>query len=437
MTEEFTDISKFKEIYKKPLEGKTKLPEFLFQFTHEPYGSKCYKKVVYEVNGEMFNIRYGTNPHQECALYVPIDDVTILGDRELFLKMGKGGPSLTNIQDMDRALQTLKYFEDPAVAVMKHLNPCGFGNGRKNQEPPGFAIGQKDLSKLYIAARDCDRRSAFGSVVGFNVPIDKATAEALTSTFVEAVIAPEYEQGVMDILRKKESLRVAKYNYNLFKKLPKFTDEKVEPVIKMLGEGTISLEIPYLTQIKSTKDLIINGGIRDKDQKVHRVMTPPTNNQLKDMLNAWYVCAAVRSNGIVFMKDGITQAVGTGQQERIGAVEQAIFKAGEKKFMQDVEDAKMTKSDFMKGYTSKQKLDNEALEEVVLMDIFAGERLEDSVMASDAFFPFRDCIDTIAKYGVKGVVYPAGSINDIEIIDAANEHKMPLVVTLERCFAHH
>jgi phosphoribosylaminoimidazolecarboxamide formyltransferase/IMP cyclohydrolase len=424
--EEFTDISACKEMYKKPLERKYHSPDQIILTIPKPIksGDVIYEKVHYEVKGQTFGIRYGTNPTQDCDVYAPINSPTIIGDPNLFLKMGKGGPSLTNLQDMDRSLQILKYFDDPAVAVMKHLNPSG------------FATGQKDLSKLYIAARDCDRRAAFGSVVGFNVPVDKATAEALTSTFVEAVLAPEYEQGVIDILEKKESLRVARYNPSLFKAMPKFIDDHADPVIKVLGDRSVALEMPYLTQIKSTKDLIVNGGIRDKSGLLHKVMTTPTEEQLKDMLTAWYVCGAVRSNGIVFVKNGITQAVGTGQQERIGAVEQAIYKAGEKEFMQAAEDAKMTMPEFLENYIIEKDQCKDT-SEADLMKVLTCKRLKDSVMASDAFFPFRDCIDTIAKYGVKGVVYPAGSINDIQIIDAANEHKMPLAVTLERCFAHH
>jgi phosphoribosylaminoimidazolecarboxamide formyltransferase/IMP cyclohydrolase len=141
--------------------------------------------------------------------------------------------------------------------------------------------------------------------------------------------------------------------------------------------------------------MIPNSDPAKNNGKDYIVKTAPTIKQLEDCLTAWYLNINVRSNGIVFVKDGMALAVGTGQQERIGAVEQAISKA-------------------------KQK----------------GHNLEDSVMSSDAFFPSRDCIDAVAKEGVKAVVWPAGSMADSLVIEAANEHNIALIATLERCFLH-
>ena len=156
----------------------------------------------------------------------------------------------------------------------------------------------------------------------------------------------------------------------------------------------MTFEVPYLTQIEITGDFITDPMVQDSNG-AHIAETIPTQQQLQDGLTAWYLNINVRSNGIVFVKNGQALSVGTGQQERIGAVEQAIQKARREK-----------------------------------------HSLEGSVMSSDAFFPSRDCIDAVAAEGVKAVVWPAGSIKDAEIIDAANEYGIALLATLERCFAH-
>jgi phosphoribosylaminoimidazolecarboxamide formyltransferase/IMP cyclohydrolase len=165
-------------------------------------------------------------------------------------------------------------------------------------------------------------------------------------------------------------------------------------------DGSLTVEVPYLTRIKSEADFIVDPMIPNTDPsknggKDYVVRRMPTNVELDDCLTAWYVNINVRSNGIVFVKDGAAVAVGTGEQERIGAVEQAIDKALKK-----------------------------------------GHSLKGAVMSSDAFFPQRDSIDTVAREGVTAVVWPAGSLNDALVIEAANEHNIALMATLERCFLH-
>lgn len=390
-----TDVSSFKKAYKTPIQAdfpqtaKLVLGDREYTFRSVPYA-----------------LRYGTNPHQPFAAYAPDWNPNLSIGRLNMLKGGKGGLSLTNLQDMSQAIHVLKYFDKPACTVMKHLNPSGFSVDDEfilelRQEP------YKSLADTYRIARGCDERSAFGSVVGFNRKVDKAAAEAVMETFVEGVIAPAYDEDAIEVFKRTEgtgklnnSIRIAQADN--MDKVPKFIGDNVDGLynIRNLADGTLTFEVPYLTRIRSAKDFITDPMIpnikpeRNNGQD-YVALTKPTEQQLRDGLTSWYVNINVRSNGIVFVKDGAAIAVGTGQQERVGAVEQAIEKAIQK-----------------------------------------GHNLEGSVMSSDAFFPFRDSIDTIAKYGVGGVVWPAGSTNDADVIQAANEHKMALMVTLERCFLH-
>ncbi|MDP3882158.1 MAG: IMP cyclohydrolase [Nanoarchaeota archaeon] len=388
-----TDVSSFKEAYRTPI------------------SSNFPDSVTIRIGTEVFNygavnypLRYGTNPHQPFMAYKPLwNPFLSIGGLEM-LKGGKSGLSLTNIQDMSQAWQTLKYFDRPAVTLMKHLNPCGFD---LDHDLELLEIqGSRGLAEAYRSARGCDERSAFGAVAGFNRKVDARTAEALMETFIECVIAPDYEPEALEILRKNEgtkklnnSLRVAKAG-NL-DRIPKFIGDNTKGFynLRVLADGTLTIEEPYLTRIKSVADFVTDpmivrevGGAPQN----YTALTQPTSKQLQDGLTAWRLVIQTRSNGIIFVKNDRAIAVGTGEQERVGAVEQAIDKARKK-----------------------------------------GHSLEGAVMASDAFFPKRDCIDEVAKHKVGGVVWPAGSLGDWETIQAANEHGIALMATLERCFAHH
>lgn len=336
-------------------------------------------------------LRYGTNPHQPFAAYRPVGRSLSIGAIEM-LKGGKDGLSLTNLQDMSQALNILKYFNRRACVAMKHINPCGFKEG-----------AEEDTTQLiYLDSKRGDVRSHFGSVVGFNYTVDETVAESIMESFVECTIATDYTEGALQVLRRNEgtkklnnAIRVAKVAN--IDKIPKFIGDDVTGLynIRNLVDGTLTFEVPYLTRIRSPADFIVDPMVIDKDGKEHIAKTPVPEKLLDDCQTAWYLNINIRSNGIVFVRDGMALAVGTGQQERIGAVEQAIEKA-------------------------KQK----------------GHSLEGSVMSSDAFFPQRDCIDVVAAEGVKVIVWPAGSQNDSLVIDAANEHNIALLATLERCFLH-
>ncbi len=331
------------------------------------------------------------------------------------VKQGKGGFSATNIMDLYRALGVLRFFPEPSVVVMKHAIPSGLATFS------GFATecDGKGLDGIYIDARDTDARSAFGSVVTLNVPLGKATAEAIMSTHVEIVEAPDYEEGTISILKRKKEIRAVTYS-NL-EELPKFLGDNIEGLydFKSLPGGVVIVQPPYLTNIRGPEDLILDAMVT-KDGKDYVIENDPTPQQLKDLLTSWYVNIGVRSNGIVIVKDGVTLAVGSGQQERIGAVEQAIVKAIQK----EADRAG-------KPYNSLMGIRG--------IESTLGYRpLEGASVSSDAFFPFSDSIEALGNKGVKAVIQPGGSARDHESIEAANKYRMAMVFPeeIERCFGH-
>ncbi|MFQ6069535.1 MAG: IMP cyclohydrolase [Candidatus Aminicenantales bacterium] len=388
-----TDVTTLKRTYRTPIEEE--FPEEL---------TLTFKKEK--------GLRYGENPSQPAALY-RFSGTSVAEFVGLFLvKSGKGGLSATNVMDVTRALEILKFFKAPSVAVMKHLIPSGFATQFKGNS----------LDDIYLKARDADRRSAFGSVVVLNSPLDKVTAEAVMETYVEAVAAPEFDEGSLAILERKKDLRALRFS-NL-DRIPKYNGDDVRDLydLKALPTGKVIVQKPFLTSIRSAEDLVCDPLVRKKDsssgkETVYVVQRDPTPEELDDMLTAWYVNIGVRSNGIVFVRNGVTVAISSGQQERVGAVEQGIIKAYQKAM--DIDGVDYDPIEI--GAARKKLLKNP---------------LEGAVVSSDAFFPFRDSIDICARHGITAVIQPGGSIRDYEVIEAVNEHRMAMAFTLERCFAH-
>ncbi len=320
------------------------------------------------------SLRYGENPHQPAAFYSPSRGPLTTGAMEI-LKTGKGGLSQTNLEDVNNSMNIVRYFEEPACAVMKHLNPSGVAASRG----PGDS-----LREIYARARDSDSLAAFGSVVGFNTTVDEGTAEEILASYVEGVVAPAYDQKALELFGDKKDLRVIQVK-NLGE-MSRFAGEPLRPVmVSMQMDGSIVLSAPMLTKIRGPDDL--------------RVVTEkkPTEAQFADLIFSWYVCMNVRSNGVVLSKGRATLGVGTGQQDRVAAVRLALEKA------------------VARGH---------------------GDELPGSVLASDGFFPFRDSIDLLAEYGVAACVQPGGSIRDKSVREACDEHGIAMVFTDERCFRH-
>ncbi len=352
------------------------------------------------------DLRYGENPNQPGAEYKfkgsTIADLTNIQ----LLKSGKGGLSATNVMDVIRAMEILKFFNHPSVCVMKHIIPSGFATQYQDNS----------LKDIYKNARDADARSAFGSVVVFNREVDKETAEEIMTSYVEAVAAPGFQKEAEDILSEKKNMRLLTFE-NL-DKVPKFAGDDTTGLfdVKIMGAGRLIIQKPYLCKIKDPSDLITHPTI-NTDEKEVSVKREPSIQELQDLLTSWYINLGVRSNGVVIVKNGVSLSIGSGQQERVGAVEQAILKAYQKAM-----DRENIEYDSLNVIASKEKLSENPL--------------KGAVISSDGFFPFRDSVDLIANQGITAIIQPGGSVKDLEVVEAANDHDMAMVYTTERCFAH-
>lgn len=349
-------------------------------------------EVMGTIYSKVEDLRYGTNPHQGASFYRPKGSSGLpFGDMEQ-LKSGKSGLSETNYGDLNHGANIVKYFDRPACALMKHLNPSG----------AAIQVGNQDLRTVYIRARDADPIAAFGGVAVFNTKVDLPTAKEIMATVIEVVAAPDFDAEALAIFNDHETykmnkeIRVIKLP-NLMS-LPKWVGDSAAPTIKTLMDGTLVVADPLLTKVKGPDDLV-PATTEHATQGKFAIEKMPTTAQMDDLLFSWYVNLSVRSNGVVIAKNGVTLAVGTGQQDRVTAVRQAIAKAQEK---------------------------------------FKGpETLDGAVMSSDAFFPFRDSVDVAADAGIKAIAQPGGSVRDWDNIKACNEHGIAMVFTGERVFSHH
>ena len=308
-------------------------------------------------------LRYGENPHQKASwIQFPPES-----GREWTVHQGKE-LSYTNLLDLDAALRISLEFTEPAAVVIKHTNPCGVATGDA-------------IDAAYVRARDADPLSAFGGIVGLNRSVDVATAKALTSTFIEAVIAPSIDEDARAVLAARQNMRVVTTDFS--KAFDSLGGHEPQETRSFLG-GVLAQDPDRVTEARETWP----------DGDCPKVVTKraPTPEEWTALRFAWRVCAHVKSNTIVFTGADRTLAVGAGQMSRVDAVKVAVMKAG--------------------------------------------APLAGSVVASDAFFPFRDGPDAIAAAGATAIVQPGGSVRDAEVIAAADEHGIAMVFTGRRHFRH-
>jgi len=399
------DITDFKRTYSRRKEGN--FPE----------------RLTIELQRE-WNLKYGENPNQAGAIYF-LDKINGMNARTIAELTnlvsvrsdgkGKGGLSLTNTMDISRAMGNLKFFSEPTVVIMKHNIVSGFAT----QTNPS-----QSLVDLFRLARDSDRRSNFGGALVTNVQLDMETAEAMYELrqkgfFVDVLAAPEFEEGVLQYIEgESNTIRIG--SFSRLDCLPKFQGDETYGLIsvKEMPGGRIGIQDVYLTSFRIPSDFVLKPSVKDKDKKPHIIGRIPTEEESIDLLRSWYLnVEGARSNGVVIVRNGVLVSMGAGQVERVGAVEQAIVKG-----MQKAMDREGIKYDPLMGISGyKQLRDNP---------------FEGAVCSSDAFFPFRDSVDLLARVGVTSVVHPYGSLRDYEIIDAANEHGIAMPATLERCFGH-
>ena len=306
------------------------------------------------------DMRYGENPHQRAAFYVEENatEASVSTARQL---QGKE-LSFNNVADTDAALECVKPFKEPACVIVKHANPCG------------VAIGGNIL-EAYNRAFQTDPTSAFGGIIAFNRELDAETAKAIVDRqFVEVIIAPTVSAQASEIVAAK-------------------------PNVRLLECGEFAAQPGAAFDYKR-----VNGGLLVQDTDLGMVdaselqivtKRQPTEQEIRDLLFCWEVAKFVKSNAIVYARNGQTIGIGAGQMSRVYSAKIAGIKAADE-----------------------------------------GLQVAGSVMASDAFFPFRDGIDSAAEAGIKAVIQPGGSMRDQEVIDAADEHGMAMVFTGMRHFRH-
>ena len=381
-----------------------------------------YHRVEWEVEGEKRGLRYGENPDQEAALYrltggnLQLGDVVALeAGRPLasavaLLQSGKH-PGKTNLTDADAGLNILRYFADrPCVVIIKHNNPCG------------VALGST-LFEAYHKAYFADRVAAFGGCVVVNRTLDVETTRQILESYVEVVVAPDFGPGVLELFKTKPNIRVMQIRD--IGRLETFAGERVVD-FKSLIDGGVVTQWSFVPQARTTSAFLpaetISKGVK------YQVNRPPTPRELEDLLFGWLVEAGVTSNSVLYVKDGVTVGIGTGEQDRVGVAEIARDKAYRK--LAD----RLAWERFQTPFNSLTDTAQRADLEREVQALKGG--LPGCVMVSDAFFPFRDGIDVGLREGITAVVQPGGSVRDFEVIEACNEAGAAMVFTGQRSFRH-
>ena len=316
------------------------------------------------------DLRYGENPHQRAAWYQIAQNgargsISILQGKEL---------SYTNLLDLDAAARIALEFTEPAAVVVKHTNPCGAATGAS-------------AADAYVRARDADPLAAFGGIVAVNRAIDAAAAEAIVSTFIEAVVAPDVEEAARPVLARKTNMRVIVADFGALGDARR--SHLVEEMRSTLAGVLVQTRDRVTEACHPWSPSSLPEGLRVATKR------HPTDGEWEALRFAWRVCAHVKSNAVIFTDASRTLAIGAGQMSRVDAVHVAAAKARA-----------------------------------------ANVSLTGSAAASDAFFPFRDGLDAVARAGATAVVQPGGSVRDAEVILAADEHGLAMVFTGRRHFRH-
>jgi phosphoribosylaminoimidazolecarboxamide formyltransferase/IMP cyclohydrolase len=381
-----------------------------------------YEKVTWVIDGVQKGLRYGENPGQEAALFKLVNGNLMLGETETIqpgqylasdvelLQSGKH-PGKTNLTDADNSLNILRYFVDkPTAVIVKHNNPCG--------------VAQADtLADADNKANMADRVAAFGGCIALNRPVDKATAEAISSQYSEVVVAPEFEEGAMDIFSLKKNLRVIRIdNIN---RLQNFVGKRCVE-FKSLIDGGFVAQWSFVPAARSKDDLIL--GECTYQGQTYKIDRAPTEKEYQDMLFGWLVESGITSNSVIYVKDLATVGIGTGEQDRVGVAEIARDKAYRKLADRYCFESFKTSYNDMKDAAALSEIDQRVSEEK--------GGLVGSVMVSDAFFPFRDGIDVGIAEGVSAVIQPGGSTNDYQSIEACNAAGVTMTYTGQRSFKH-
>jgi len=399
------------------------------------YRKKTWKIVAEDGSVDERGVRYGENPDQEAALYELTNGNLVLGDCR-FIEPGKGlvsginvedmlqvgkHPGKINLTDIDNGLNIIKYLMDrPAAVILKHNNPCGAACG-------------ETLARAYDRANRADRIAAFGGAVILNRPCDKETAELLSQNYLEVVCAPEFEAGSLEILAARKNLRVVRIS-----RIDRLADyEKYRYVdFKSLIDGGLIVQQSAVNSIRSAADL--KPAVSTAKGQEYKVEREPSQREIDDMLFGWAVEHGVTSNSVIYVKDCCTVGIGTGEQDRVGVADIAVYKAYTKYAdMLCFDTFGLPYADMVLEIEQgkRQKADQERIDAQTKADK-AG--LPGSVMISDAFFPYRDGADVGIRQGVSAILQAGGSMRDFETIQACNEAKPQVAMkfTGQRSFKH-
>lgn len=404
------------------------------------------QKLVYEkrtwkipdsASGELIEkgLRYGENPGQEAALYTLVNGNLALGECR-FIEPGKGlvsaitegdmiqagkHPGKTNLTDIDNGLNIMKYMMGkPTAVILKHNNPCGVASA-------------DGLAKAYARANRADRIAAFGGCVVFNRPLDVEAAELISENYLEVVAAPDYEEGAIEVLKRRKNLRIVRISR--IDQLQEYSRIRFVDFKSLMDGGFIVQQSP-LNRIQSKEDFKI--AETTYQGKTYRIEREPTEKEYADMLFGWAVEQGVTSNSVLYVKDEVTVGIGTGEQDRVGVAEIAVYKAYTKykdalcydRFQIPYKTLEMEIAGNKRPMSDKEAIDQETEA--------AKAGLIGATMVSDAFFPFRDGVDVGIKEGISAIVHPGGSLRDFESIQACNEAspKVTMVFTGQRAFKH-
>ena len=398
-----------------------------------------YKKRIWKIDDEGVQVerglRYGENPGQEAAMYELVNGNLVLAgcefitpgnsfvsgiDENMLIQFGKH-PGKINLTDIDNALNILKYLMDrPAAVIVKHNNPCGVAYG-------------SSIAEAFNRSYRADRIAAFGGCLALNRVCDKETAELVADFYLEVIVAPEYDGEALEILKKKKNLRIVR-----IPRIDRLAEVRdlIFPDFKSLMDGGFIVQQSSTTRIKSKDDFL--PAVTEYKGTKYSIERTPTAREFDDMLFGWYVEQGVTSNSVIYVKDGVTVGIGTGEQDRVGVAEIAIYKAYTKyadllcfdRYGITYKELELTVKKGERDSSDKIKIDEDTSA--------AKGGLIGSVAISDAFFPFRDGVDVIIEQGISGILQPGGSIRDFESIEACNEAepKVTMMYTGQRAFKH-
>jgi phosphoribosylaminoimidazolecarboxamide formyltransferase/IMP cyclohydrolase len=373
-------------------------------------------------------LRYGENPGQEAALYRQVKGSLELGGQKYLgpeaatvsalgepglMSGGEKHPSMTNFTDLDAGLNLAKWLTKPAAIIIKHNNPSG------------VAIGGS-LSSCFLRAYRADELSSFGGVVVFNRPLDLETAKLIGQFYVEVVAAPDFAEGVLDLLTQKPDLRVFKVPG-----MDKLAESGRSLLIKSLADGGLILHQSMVNRIRTSADFLPAKATR-KGETIEALRTP-TPEESEDLILAWAVLNAVSSNSVVVVKNETTVAIAGGQQSRLGVVQLAIDKAYHNYCQLRSQELHQS------PYWRLARDADPALTRAIAQEAKnAKAGLIGASLASDGFFPFPDAVMEAMAHGISAFAHPGGSLQDFDSIKAVNDHSPPaaMVFTGQRAFKH-